>query len=42
VRDAINRAAEQAVKAEDGYQVAKLLEMARVSSKEGRILVVEF
>jgi hypothetical protein len=42
VRDAINGAAEQAVKAEDGYRVAKLLEMARVSSKEGRILVVEF
>ncbi len=42
VRDAINGDAEQAVKAEDGYRVVKLLEMARVSSKEGRTLKVEF
>jgi scyllo-inositol 2-dehydrogenase (NADP+) len=42
VRDAINGAAEQAVKAEDGYRVVKLLEMARVSSAEGRTLKVEF
>ncbi len=41
-RDAIHGTAEQAVKAEDGYRVAKLLEMARVSSKEGRTLKVEF
>src|SRR5580698_9092538 len=32
VRDAINGVAEQAVKAEDGLHVIKLLEMARVSS----------
>jgi predicted dehydrogenase len=42
VRDAINGVAEQAVKAEDGYRMAKLLEMATVSSKEGRTLKVEF
>jgi scyllo-inositol 2-dehydrogenase (NADP+) len=42
VRDAINGDAEQAVKAEDGYRVVKLLEMARVSSKERRTLKVEF
>ncbi len=42
VRDAINGDAEQAVKAEDGFRVVKLLEMARVSSKEGRTLKVEF
>ena len=42
VRDAINGVAEQAVKAEDGYRVTKLLEMARVSSAEGRTLKVEF
>jgi predicted dehydrogenase len=42
VRDAINGVAEQAVKAEDGYRVIKLLEMARVSSAEGRTLKVEF
>ena len=34
--------AEQAVTAEDGYRVVKLLEMARVSSAEGRTLRVEF
>jgi scyllo-inositol 2-dehydrogenase (NADP+) len=42
VRDAINGVAEQAVKAEDGVRVVKLLEMARVSSKLGRTLQVEF
>jgi scyllo-inositol 2-dehydrogenase (NADP+) len=42
VRDAINGVAEQAVKAEDGFRVIKLLEMARVSSAEGRTLKVEF
>ena len=42
VRDAINGDAEQAVKAEDGFRVMKLLEMARVSSTEGRTLKVEF
>jgi scyllo-inositol 2-dehydrogenase (NADP+) len=42
VRDAINGVAEQSVKAEDGFRVIKLLEMARVSSKERRTLQVEF
>ena len=42
VRDAINGVAEQAVTAEDGFRVIKLLEMARVSSAEGRTLRVEF
>jgi scyllo-inositol 2-dehydrogenase (NADP+) len=42
VRDAINGAAELAVKPEDGYRVVKLLEMARESSKEQRTLPVEF
>jgi scyllo-inositol 2-dehydrogenase (NADP+) len=42
VRDAINGAAELAVKPEDGYRVIKLLEMARESSKEQRTLPVEF
>jgi predicted dehydrogenase len=42
VRDAINGMAEQAVKAVDGLHVIKLLEMARVSSAEGRTLRVEF
>jgi scyllo-inositol 2-dehydrogenase (NADP+) len=42
VRDAINGVAKLAVTAEDGYRVVKLLEMARVSSKEGRTLKVEF
>jgi predicted dehydrogenase len=42
VRDAINGDAEQTVKAEDGFRVVKLLEMARVSSAEGRTLKVDF
>ena len=42
VRDAINGAAELAVKPEDGYRVVKLLEMARESSREERTLPVEF
>jgi scyllo-inositol 2-dehydrogenase (NADP+) len=42
VRDAINGAAELAVKPEDGYRVIKLLELARESSKEQRTLPVEF
>jgi scyllo-inositol 2-dehydrogenase (NADP+) len=42
VRDAINGVAEQAVTALDGLHVIKLLEMARVSSAEGRTLRVEF
>jgi scyllo-inositol 2-dehydrogenase (NADP+) len=42
VRDAINGAAELAVKPEDGYRVVKLLEMARQSSREQRTLPVEF
>jgi predicted dehydrogenase len=42
VRDAINGTAEQAVSAEDGFRIVKLLEMARVSSAEGRTLKVDF
>ena len=42
VRDAINGDAEQAVTAEDGWRVVRLLEMARESSREGRTLPVEF
>ena len=42
VRDAINGDAEQAVTAEDGWRVVRLLEMARESSREGRTLTVEF
>jgi scyllo-inositol 2-dehydrogenase (NADP+) len=42
VRDAINEAAELSVKAEDGYRVIKLLEMARESSQEQRTLPVQF
>ncbi|WP_213806784.1 Gfo/Idh/MocA family oxidoreductase [Granulicella sp. dw_53] len=42
VRDTINGTAEQAVKAEDGFRVVRLLEMARESSAAGRTLKVEF
>jgi predicted dehydrogenase len=42
VRDAVLGTAELAVTPEDGYRVIKLLEMARVSSAEGRTLKVEF
>ncbi|MDE3104829.1 MAG: Gfo/Idh/MocA family oxidoreductase [Acidobacteriota bacterium] len=42
VRDTVLGTAAQAVTAEDGYRVIKLLEMARVSSAEGRTLPVEF
>jgi len=42
VRDAVLGKAELAVNAEDGYRVIKLLEMARVSSSEGRTLKVAF
>ena len=42
IRDAINGTAKLAVTPEDGYRVVKLLEMARVSSEEGRTLKVEF
>jgi scyllo-inositol 2-dehydrogenase (NADP+) len=42
VRDAINRTAKLAVTPEDGYRVVKLLEMARMSSEQGRTLPVEF
>ena len=42
VRDAIKGDAEQAVTAEDGWRVVRLLEMARESSREGRTLPVEF
>jgi predicted dehydrogenase len=42
VRDAINGVAEQAVKAEDGYRVIRLLELARESSAAGRTLAVDF
>jgi predicted dehydrogenase len=42
VRDAVLGTAELAVTAEDGYRVAKLLEMARESSAKGCTLKVEF
>jgi scyllo-inositol 2-dehydrogenase (NADP+) len=42
VRDAILGKVEPAVTAEDGYRVSKLLEMARLSSKQGCTLKVEF
>lgn len=42
VRDAIQGVAEQEVKAEDGYRVVRLLELARESSREGRTLKVVF
>jgi scyllo-inositol 2-dehydrogenase (NADP+) len=42
VRDAVLGTAELAVTPEDGYRVIKLLEMARVSSAEGRTLKVVF
>ncbi len=42
VRDAMLGKAELAVTAEDGFRVTKLLEMARVSSAEGRTLEVSF
>jgi scyllo-inositol 2-dehydrogenase (NADP+) len=42
VRDAINGTAKLAVTAEDGWRVVKLLEMARVSSAEGKTLTMEF
>jgi scyllo-inositol 2-dehydrogenase (NADP+) len=42
VRDAINGAAELAVRSEDGYRVIRLLEMARESSQEKRTLPVAF
>jgi scyllo-inositol 2-dehydrogenase (NADP+) len=42
VRDAVLGKAELAVTPEDGYRVTKLLEMARVSSAEGRTLAVQF
>jgi len=42
VRDGILGAAPLAVTAEDGYRVIKLLELARLSSAEGRTLPVKF
>jgi scyllo-inositol 2-dehydrogenase (NADP+) len=42
VRDAILGIAAPAVSAEDGYRTIKLLEMARVSSAEGKTLPVAF
>ena len=42
VRDAILGKAQLAVTPEDGYRVTKLLEMARVSSKSGCTLKVQF
>ena len=42
VRDAILGKADLAVTPEDGYRVTKLLEMARISSKEARTLKVRF
>jgi len=40
VRDAVRGTGQLAVKPEDGYRVIKLLEMARLSSKEQRTLAV--
>ena len=42
VRDAINGAAELIVTPEAGYRTVKLLELARLSSEQGRTLPVEF
>lgn len=42
VRDAILGKAPLAVSPEDGYRVIRLLEMARISSAEGRTLPVDF
>jgi scyllo-inositol 2-dehydrogenase (NADP+) len=42
VRDAIHGVAKLAVTPEDGYRTVKLLEMARESSAQGRMLKVEF
>lgn len=42
VRDAINGVAPLAVSSEDGFRVIRLLELARVSSKEGRTVAVDF
>ncbi len=42
VRDAISGAATLAVSSEEGYKVIKLLELARVSSAEGRTVPVVF
>ena len=40
VRDAVNGTAELAVPSAAGYNVVRLLELARVSSREGRTLEV--
>ena len=42
VRDAINGVAPLAVSSEDGFRVVRLLELARVSSKESRTVKVDF
>jgi len=42
VRDAILGIAPLAVSSEDGFRVVRLLELARVSSKEGRTVEVDF
>jgi scyllo-inositol 2-dehydrogenase (NADP+) len=42
VRDGINGVAPLAVSPEDGFQVIRLLELARVSSAEGRTVAVDF
>jgi scyllo-inositol 2-dehydrogenase (NADP+) len=42
VRDAINGDAPLAVSSEDGFRVVRLLELARISSKEGRTVAVDF
>lgn len=42
VRDAINNRAPLAISSEDGYRVIKVLELARISSAEGRTISVAF
>jgi predicted dehydrogenase len=42
VRDALNEASPLAISSEDGFRVVKLLELARVSSAEGRTIPVVF
>ena len=42
VRDAINGEAKLEVTSEDGFAVVRLLELARISSKDGRTVAVDF
>jgi len=42
VRDAIQGVAPLAVSSEDGFRVIRLLELARISSSEGRTVPVDF